>query len=156
MKIYSICRSLMVDELEIVAQPHGQRSHWSTGDSGLSDGLMEPSHLDFMQKNRGPFIKPCNSSISSSMTWRDVVESFLSRFVESAMTLLPSPRTPKMASHTHTLAFVSVKSNPRACCRLRQRSQPPPRKILFSPTPHEDSAHIYEFTNFDISFHATS
>jgi hypothetical protein len=90
MKIYSICRSLIVEELKIVAQLHRQRSHWSTGDSGLSDGLMEPSHLDFMQKNRGAFHKAVQLeySISSSMTWRDVVESLMSRFIESDTTAL--------------------------------------------------------------------
>jgi hypothetical protein len=154
MKIYSIRRSLIVAELKIVAQPQRQRSHWSTVDSGLSDGLMEPSHLDFMQKNRGPLRKPCNWSISS-MTWRDVVESLMSSEVRRVrqMTLRSSaPRTPKMASHIHALAIISAKSSSPPSTT----SQPPPRKILFSPTAPRRQ-HMYDFTKIDIAFlHVTS
>jgi hypothetical protein len=57
MKIYSICSSLIVEELKIVAQPHRQRSHWSTGDSGLSDGVDGTQPLGFHAGKTGTFHK---------------------------------------------------------------------------------------------------
>jgi hypothetical protein len=67
-----------------------------------------------------------------------------------------------MASHihtntnTHTLAFISAKSNPRACCRLRQRPNLHQERSS-SALRSTKTAHIYDFTKIAIGYlHVTS